>query len=286
MGFTNEQSYRASAAPEPLSLDRTTSSALENRLCFARSLLDKVQLASGAIEIVRGIDQAFPEIIASNAGAPATPHNLVQLALRALEAAGLHGHPSDWIHVLNADLHFFTGIEKEQSLEVLSEFTEGIHIGTETSFLWEISLEEMSPGEQIAFTLLGWLSSDQDFEPLYSPQFEEEDYVNLAVAVSQSGLIFRDEHTFTWPEESAHWRAMAFFDASSGNPIVDIRNGMATLDWKDLVHGVEHMQDAERYLLPALDYLDTVMGQDTVVGIIAWAGHLIRDRKMFGSESE
>lgn len=286
MGFTNEQSYRTSAAPAPLSLVRATNCAVDNKLCFARSLLDKVQLTSGAMEIVRGIDQAFPDIIASSADKPATPHNLVQLAIKALEEAGLHGHPSDWIRVLSADLHFSTEIEKEHSLEVLSDLTEGIHIVTETSFLWEISLEEMPPGEQIAFALLGWISNDQDFEPLYSPQFEEDDYVNLAVAVSQSGIIFRGELPFTWPDESGHWRAMAFFDASSGNPIVDIRNDIATLDWKDLVHVVEHMQDVERYLLPALDYLETVMGRDTVAGIIEWAGHLIHDRNLFSGESE
>jgi hypothetical protein len=46
------------------------------------------------------------------------------------------------------------------------------------------------------------------------------------------------------------------------------------------------MRDAERYLLPALGYLDIVLGRDTVTGIIEWAGHLIRDRAVFASETE
>lgn len=286
MGLTSEKHHRPAAAPGPVPLVGAADCAVENKLCFARSLLDKVELASGAMEIVRGVDQAFPDLVASRSAEPASPHNLVQLAIRALEEAGLHRHSSDWVRVLNADLDFFTEVEKEHSIEVLSQLTEGIYIGTETSFLWEISLEEMPPGEQIAFTLLGWLSSDRDFEPLYSPCFEEGDCVNLAVAVSQCELIFRGELPFKWPDESSYWRAMAFFDASSGNPIVDMRNGTATLDWKDLVHGVEQMRDAERYLQPALDYLDTVLGQDGVTGIIEWAGHLIRDRALFAGETE
>ena len=135
----------------------------------------------------------------------------------------------------------------------------------------------MPPAYRLAFALMG--SADGNGEPDPFGYQEEQPALPLAIAagLSLSGLIFPQEEAVPWPTSSPYWRALALFDASSDNELVDLRTGTLDVGWDQMATLREEIVDAQRYLNSAVEFMQAVDGDDPVSALVAWAGHLRRD---------
>ena len=223
-----------------------------------------------------GIARSVPEVFRQYAPKPPSPTNLVNMALEALHQVGCYDSDG-WLTPITADLCYGEPVTPADCNAVLSELAHGVTLATETSDLYEISQSEMPPAYRLAFALMG--SADGNGEPDPYGYQDEQPALPLAIAtgLSLSGLIFPQEEAVPWPSSSPYWRALAFFDASSGNELVDLRTGTADVGWDQLDTLRQEIVDAHRYLNAAVEFMQAVDGDDPVSALVAWAGHLRRD---------
>ena len=200
----------------------------------------------------------------------------MHLALDALRLTGCYEDPDGWLWLLTDDLCFAEPTDASECAAALRELAQGLTIGTETSDIYEVGLNELPPKCQVIFALMGALDDGWDNEDQVR---EDNPWLPLALATarSQSGLIFTEKDPFPWPDESPYCRAMAFFDASTGNDLVDLRSGTADVGWDQLKLLAGLIADARRYVAASLLCLDSIREEDPLADIVAWAGHLRRD---------
>ena len=224
-----------------------------------------------------GIAQSLPQVFQSFAEKPASPTHLVGMALEALHALDRDQSLDGWLCLLTADLDCGEPDTPKACSEVLKELAHGITLSTETSDLYEVSQCDMPPAYRMAYALMG--SADDYGEPDPYGYAEQQPALPLAIAtgLSLAGLIFPEGDPVPWPNSSPYWRALVFFDASSGNELVDLRSGTVDIAWDGLDLLRETIIDARRYLDSAVAFMRTVDEDDPVTPLIAWAGHLRRD---------
>ena len=223
-----------------------------------------------------GIAHSVPDVFQEFADKPTSPTHLVNMALQALQRVGCYDSDG-WLTPITADLHYEEPVTPADCSALLSELAHGVTLATETSDLYEISQCEMPPAYRMAYALMG--SADDYGEPDPYGLAEDQPALPLALAtgLSLAGLIFPEEETVPWPSSSPFWRALVFFDASSGNELVDLRSGTADVGWDELDTLREVVTDAHRYLNSAVDFMQAVDGDDPVSALVAWAGYLRRD---------
>jgi hypothetical protein len=262
--------------PAPLSIGLGAGCAVDGCLHRSKALLETIDTTIGCARMVRGISNAFPQLFSAYSGKPTTPIHLVHLALDALRLAGCYEDPDGWLWLLTDDLCYAEPTDAAECAATLGELAQGLTISTETSDIYEVGLNELPPRYQIIFALMGALDDGWDGE---DQVFEDSPWLPLALATarSQSGLIFTEKDPFPWPDESPHWRAMSFFDASTGNDLVDLRSGTLDVSWDQLKLLADLIADARRYVAASFHYLDSIREEDPLADIVAWAGQLRRD---------
>jgi hypothetical protein len=235
-----------------------------------------VDTSIAAARMACGIARSVPEVFQKYARKPASPTNLVNMALQALRQVGCYD-ADGWLTPITADLHYDEPVTPADCSAALSELAHGVTLATETSDLYEISQCDMPPAYRMAFALMG--SADDYGEPDPYGYQEQQPALALAIAtgLSLAGLIFPQEEVVPWPSSSPYWRALVFFDASSGNELVDLRAGTADVGWDELGVLREEIVDAHRYLNSAVEFMQAVDCDDPVSALVAWAGHLRRD---------
>jgi hypothetical protein len=251
-------------------------SAVDAHLHRSGQLLEAVDTSLASARMACGIARSVPEVFRQYATKPPSPTNLVNMALEALHQVGCYDSDG-WLTPITADLCYGEPVTPADCNAVLGELAYGVTLATETSDLYEISQPEMPPAYRLAFALMG--SADGNGEPDPFGYQEEQPALPLAIAagLSLSGLIFPQEEAVPWPSSSPYWRALAFFDASSGNELVDLRTGTADVGWDQLDTLREEIVDAHRYLNAAVDFMRAVDDDDPVSALVAWAGHMRRD---------
>lgn len=250
--------------------------AVDGRLHRAQALLESIDTTIGCARMARGISGAFPRLFSAYRGKPATPTHLVRMALEALRQAGCHEDRDGWLCLLTDDLCCGEPADASECATALRELAQGLTIGTETSDIPEVGLNDLPATYQVIFALMGALDDGWD----YGDQASEDDPwlpLALATARSQSGLIFTEKDPAPWPDESPYWRAMAFFEASSGNELVDLRSGTLSVSWDQLQLLADLIADARRYVAASFLYCDSIREEDPLADLVAWAGHLRRD---------
>ena len=251
--------------------------AVEGHIHRSAQLLEAVENNIASARMACGISRSLPEVFQSFADMPASPTHLVAMALQALERVGCYDSPEGWIWVLTGDLSYGEPSSPEECREVLKDLAHGITLGTETSDLYEIPQSDMPSSYRMAYALMGSADDFGEPDPYGSSEAEPGLPLALAAGLSLAGLIFSEDEPVPWPDSSSYWKALAFFDASSGNELVDLRMGTADIGWDDLNILRDMTADAKRYLHAALAFMDAVDVEDPIVALIAWAGHLRLD---------
>jgi len=266
----------AAGTPAPLSMALGAGGAVDSCLHRSKALLEAIDTTIGCARMVRGISGAFPQLFSAYSGKPATPKHLVHLALEALRQTGCHEDPDGWLWLLTDDLCYGEPADASECATTLRELAQGLTLGTETSDIYEVGLNDLPAKYQVIFALMGTLDDGWDCG---DQVFEDYPWLQLALATarSQSGLVFTEKDPAPWPDESPYWRAMAFFDASTGNDLVDLRSGTADVSWDQLQLLADLIADARRYVAASFLYLDSIREEDPLADLVAWAGHLRRD---------
>jgi len=257
--------------------------AVEAEIHRSAQLLEAVENNIASARMACGISQSLPEVFEPFADKPASPTHLVAMALQALQRVGCYDSQDGWLSVLTGDLTYGEPETPEDCRQVLNELAHGITLGTDTSDLYEISQSDMPPSYRMAYALMGSADNYGEPDPFGSSDDDARLPLALATGLSLAGLVFSDDDPIPWPESSSYWRALAFFDASSGNELVDLRTGTADVGWDDLGTLRDVVKGARRYLESAISFMDAVDAEDPIVALIAWAGHLRRDSRRAGS---
>jgi len=273
MGFSVGKTSSLPFPSPTLSLEHSSVIALETYINNAQTILESTRVARAVVRMLRGINMAFPELIEEYRTAQATPINLVDVAVSALERARIHESPLGWIHAINSDLSWNDEVSEENAMEVLEGLIHGIEIVTDTSDLYELSFEEMPFVYQVIYAFMGYVG---DYDPSWS-HLDEESVLPLTVAYSQAGLLMPTDEIKEWPKESKYWNVIYFIDASTENEVVDLRSGILSVGWEYLHILKESVKEAENYIQQACECFGKISNDNSAMEIFSWAGHLRDD---------
>jgi len=257
-----------------------TRSALGKTLGQAKKINRAYQKVKDVTQMVKGIGEAFPDIIEKVKDDDANPEVIIQLAVDVLGRLEREDPTGGYVNFIDMMEYDWIYRSDGHTVVLLDEMVSPISITT-----WDVSADEVSTFELsadwiIARAILGWEMDEEVVYPYDDYDDDKPDWltVALSVAISQGGLIFEESPLESIPRDSKSWRALLTYDASTGNALIDLRCDMLSVSWDRLNLLMEAMKEADELLRIRGEYCGYMFkGDDPICGLVKWTGELRND---------